>query len=391
MSFLTTETLGMGPRLQIPCRREESRKNRRMGMGNWGQYHAILQGLYMTNNLPLPDVMKTMKEKYDFEATVKQCRSTYLTVNERSYRYQFTVKWGWKKYNQGGMRPTKGRGRRRRSRNPSNASEEELIGSSNESEIPCRDIASLRTLLSELFSSHTGDQESLFMLQKNDSGDISRCLRRCFRWCDEEIRTDKAQLPPPYGPMEAEAEIDIPGNKYVLDARVFIYLLDRYIGSRASSPEHDDWDYMANRNFGFCPIKMLCTMGTLIMVTVSKALDQYRDDKITFAPPYVFDVVKFGVGVIDRNGWGDKKLVTEFYREFEAILKDYANYRSAIAAAVARYVEQKWSDAAQVNEEDPGMGDAWIPDWPGTIPDEGPYSIGSNSLNGCWMGLDGGT
>ncbi|KAI0802156.1 hypothetical protein GGR55DRAFT_461007 [Xylaria sp. FL0064] len=291
------------------------------------------------------------------------------------------------------MRPSRGHNRKRLPRNEAgDSSEEDIIAASNQFRVPYRDIAALRTALDKLFSSEDLDHESLVMLRRAKFTVVSECLRLFFLWCDEKTQTDEAQLPPPYGPVEAEAEaeIDLPSHKYRLDAQIFIYLLDRYIESRSSSssPDHDSWDGIANRILGFCPIKMLSIMSTLIVVIVKRALSRCQDDKIAFAPPYIFDVAKLGIGEISRNEWGNEKLVTEFCSEFEAILQDHANYRSAIAAAVSRYLEQKWSGAAQarVNEEGPGIGDGsgWNIDWPENTQDEGPYSMENNSLNG-WM------
>ncbi|KAI1284205.1 Clr5 domain-containing protein [Xylaria sp. FL0933] len=55
----------------------------------WEQHRPVLRRLYVDENQPLPDVMRTMRENYNFGPTVKQ------------YRYQLGSKWGWKKYNQG--------------------------------------------------------------------------------------------------------------------------------------------------------------------------------------------------------------------------------------------------------------------------------------------------
>ncbi|KAI1276086.1 hypothetical protein F5Y07DRAFT_368033 [Xylaria sp. FL0933] len=293
------------------------------------------------------------------------------------------------------MRPSRGHNRKRLPRNEaSESSEEDVIAASNQFGVPYRDITALRTALKKLFTCKALDQEGLVILRSTSFTVVSEGLRLLFHWCDENIQTDEAQLPPTYGPTEAEAEakIDMPSNKYGLDAQVFIYLLDRYIGSRyssSSSLELDGWDKMVDRELGCCPLKMLSIMSTLIVVIVSKALSRCQDDTIAFAPPYIFDVAKLGIGEISRNEWGNEKLVTEFCREFEAILEDHTDYGDAIAAAVSRYVEQKWSGAAQarINEEGLGIGDGsvWNIDWSeNNTQDEGPYSMENNSLNG-WM------
>ncbi|KAI1346450.1 hypothetical protein F5Y01DRAFT_297797 [Xylaria sp. FL0043] len=272
------------------------------------------------------------------------------------------------------MRPSRGHNRKCLPRNEAgDSSEEDVIAVSNQFGVPYEDIAALRTALDKLFTSKDLDQKSLSILRRTNVTVVSECLRLCFHWCNENIQIDEPQLPPLYGPMEAEAEaeIDIPSNRYGLDAQVFIYLLDRYIGSGSSpSRELDGWDKMVDRTLGFCPLKMLSIMSTLIVVIVSKVLSRCQDDdKIAFSPPYIFDVAKLGIGEINRNDWGNEKLVAEFCNEFEAILQDYADYGKAIAAAVSRYVEQKGSDAAQaqmqaqVNDEGLTLGDGSI--WPG--------------------------
>ncbi|KAI1276087.1 hypothetical protein F5Y07DRAFT_148741 [Xylaria sp. FL0933] len=58
-------------------------KKPRMQKGTWDQHRDILRKLYMDENQPLGDVMRIMKEKHNFEPTVKQW-STYLTINQQS-------------------------------------------------------------------------------------------------------------------------------------------------------------------------------------------------------------------------------------------------------------------------------------------------------------------
>ncbi|KAI1304823.1 hypothetical protein F5Y03DRAFT_169230 [Xylaria venustula] len=306
----------------------------------------------------------------------------------KQHRYQIGSKWCWKKYNQ--MERSKRHCRKVPSRSdPSVSSERDMILVSDESELPFPDITSLRAALSELFTSRSLDEESLGTLREGDRSVLSHCLRLCLRWCGEEIQTDKAQLPFPYGEA-AEEEPDNLDNKYALDVRVFIYLLDRYIGTYASSSEHDSWITMANEIVRFCPIKMLFTMSTLIVVFVSHAKD--RED-FAFEPPYVFNVAKLGIEGINRHGWRDEKLVDEFCDEFEAMLKDYTNYSQTFGSAVSRYAAQKWSEpqADEDNEIRPGyVEDALPAGWPGSIRDDGPYSVDEISP---WLmdGLVGGT
>ncbi|KAJ8129370.1 hypothetical protein O1611_g4265 [Lasiodiplodia mahajangana] len=63
------------------------RTERQSGRVKWDKYKDILCQLYVEENLPIQEVMKIMKERHGFSASVKQ------------YRYQIGEKWRWKKYN----------------------------------------------------------------------------------------------------------------------------------------------------------------------------------------------------------------------------------------------------------------------------------------------------
>ncbi|KAI0905771.1 hypothetical protein F4823DRAFT_566421 [Ustulina deusta] len=351
----------------VPQKQPRMGKNK-WKKNNWEKYSSILERLYMEEKKGLPAVMKVMAERFNFRPT-----------------YQFGVIWRWKKYNLDGMKPSRSRSRNAPLRNdPSDSSEEDTIEEPNVSEVPGRDIASLRAPLSELLTNLSLDEKSLGTLRQGDSGVVSQCLRLFFHWCDKEIQ--KTQSPFPYM-VAAEAGTDNPDSKYELDVGVFIYLLDCYIRSQDSSSEHDNWDSMAKEIIGFCPIKMLFIMSTLIVVIVSSA-QNLRQGEISFEPHHVFkNVAKFGINEISRNRWRDEKLVTEFCNEFESILKDYANYGKELEIALFRYMTQEWPEP-QVNE-DLGLGDGEeLVIWPDDIQDEGLYSIEDNSP---WDGLVGGT
>ncbi|KAI0802155.1 hypothetical protein GGR55DRAFT_683566 [Xylaria sp. FL0064] len=94
MSFSATPSLGMDPCSQIRYFTEGTNediaeigggKKPRMHKGTWNQHRDILRRLYMDENQPLGDVMRIMKEKHNFKPTVKQCRSTYLTIDRQSF------------------------------------------------------------------------------------------------------------------------------------------------------------------------------------------------------------------------------------------------------------------------------------------------------------------
>ncbi|TGJ86528.1 hypothetical protein E0Z10_g2259 [Xylaria hypoxylon] len=349
----------------------EAPKNNRMNMKIWDEHRPTLEKLYVVENNPLDTVMKVMKDNVGFIATTKQ--------------WYLGERWGWKKYKQGGQdKPKKSSGRRRkhRSRNGSSKSNEEGFAvSSNESEVSSRDIASLRMSLSQLFSNQGSDEESLGILKGGNPRDISRCLRCCFRWFDKEINTFEAQFALPYGEASEAKTYSLDG-KYDIDAPVFIYFLDRYIASLGSPPNQYDWDVMA-KGIRFCPIKMLFTMSTLIVVVVSNAVTNAKrlhQKDILF--PHILNAAKFGIDQIRQNGWRDEKLMAEFCEEFETILGDHAKYGNAINAAVLTYGKQKWSEA-QANEElGFGVGAGYQDEWAGILPEDMQDGGGMFSVDG---------
>ncbi|KAI0398987.1 hypothetical protein F4802DRAFT_611215 [Xylaria palmicola] len=286
--------------------------------------------------------MKIMEEKYGFKAT-----------------HQLGEKWGWRKYNQGGMKLPPARARKSRPpNNSSDSQEDEIIVASGAPEVLGRDIGSLRASLSALLTDQRQDEKTMRALKRANPDDIARCIRLCFRWCEKEIDVDEAQLPFPYGgAMDAEADdTHTPDSKYECDARIFVYLLDRYISS-ATSPDRDgDWDALTRALVGLCPLKALFTMSTLIMTVVGNTLDACRDETSLAAPAAAaaaaglgdeFDVARLGLREIGRRGWGDEKLAAEFCDEFEAILDDYAAYGDAVVAAVRDYVAHTWPEGRE--------------------------------------------
>ncbi|KAI1438372.1 hypothetical protein GGR50DRAFT_425662 [Xylaria sp. CBS 124048] len=62
---------------------------RRHNRKTWETHKEALKQLYVVQSLPLPAVMKKMREEHGFTATVKQ------------YRYQLSEIWKWRKYNSG--------------------------------------------------------------------------------------------------------------------------------------------------------------------------------------------------------------------------------------------------------------------------------------------------
>ncbi|KAI0451608.1 hypothetical protein F5B21DRAFT_377404 [Xylaria acuta] len=266
-------------------------------------------------------------------------------------RYQLGEKWKWKKYNQGGVqggaKPSPARPCKPRSQsNLRDAQGDEIIVAPNGSEAPGRDIASLRASLLELFTDRLLDEKFLVVLRNNSKPrDVSRCLHLCLLWCKNEIRVDDAQFPAPYGDGR-DTETGITEGYYGCDVRIFIYLLHRYIGSSALA-DRDSWDTLAKQTVGFCPIRMLYTMSTLIVVVVCNALESAQEASLF---DDLFAVAKRGVTEMDRHGWEDERLVNEFCDEFENILKDYANYGDTVSVAVRNYMARNWS-GLEVHEE----------------------------------------
>ncbi|KAI0530230.1 hypothetical protein GGR58DRAFT_246828 [Xylaria digitata] len=299
--------------------------------------------------------MKIMEERYGFTATKKQW-----------YRYQLGERWGWKKYGLKVKRRSVGK-----PKDPSDSNEGGFIGSSNESEVSSRDMTSLCTSLSELFGDQDSDEESLDAL-KEDNPDVSRCIRLFFRWCVREVKTLEPQF---LNCVEAaETETDIIDTKYNLDVRVFIYFLDRYIGSLGSPPRQNDWDNMARGIIGFCPMKMIFTMSTLIVEVLTKVINNAKmmhQEEPQFHSPYISNVAKFGIDEISRNRWGDDKLKAEFCDGFGCILEDYLNYGKAIKSAIRSYGRQRQLEAQENEELGFGNGEGYHDELLAAISPEG--------------------
>ncbi|RYC65059.1 hypothetical protein CHU98_g1157 [Xylaria longipes] len=362
MSF-AVYTHGGGEELDEEIGAVRTPRDTRRGKIQWEKYKDPLRKLYLEDDKPLGVVMGIMKG-HGLDATVKQwyvsrkkfqSSNTWNTLNADVLA--LGEKWKWKKYNQGGAKPAPVRTRRPRSQsNLSDAQEDEIIVASNGSEAAGLDIASLRTSLSELFNNRPLDEKCLGILKNGNLRDISRCIRLCFQWCKKEIQIDDAEFPAPYG-RGRDDETNIPEDNYGCDVRIFIYLLHRYI---LSSPllGHDSWDTIAKQTVGFCPIKMLYTMSTLIVVVVGSALQSSQEaNPFTPSPSPsdafddLFDVARRGVNEMDRHGWEDGSLVTEFCNEFTAILEDYANYGHAVTSAVRDYIARNWPDQGVPEEQ----------------------------------------
>lgn len=248
------------------------------------------------------------------------------------------------------------RPRKPRSQNTSTDSQEEdeIVVASNGSDGSGLEIASLHTSLLELFTDRPLDEKYLDILKNNNPRDVSRCLQLCLLWCKRELQITGAEFPAPYG-RGSDTDTGISDEMYGCDVRIFIYLLHRYIGCSAL-PEPDSWDALAKQNVGFCAIRMLYTMSTVIaLVALGTIASQ---EAHSFAPmpsssdlfDDVFDVARRGVDEMDRHGWEDGRLLTEFCNQFEAILDDYATYGNEISSAVRNYITLN-SPAPEMSEE----------------------------------------
>ncbi|KAI0861727.1 hypothetical protein F4860DRAFT_524061 [Xylaria cubensis] len=321
----------------------------------WEKYKDLLYKHYMEEDGKLPDVMEIMK-RHGLHATVKQWyvskrTSSIPPISEICstltwLQYQLGEKWKWKKYNQQGVEKlTPPRTRKSRSQNNlREAQEDEIVVAPTELVVPSRDVISLHAPLRELFTDRPLDEKCLGILKIGNP----QCLRLCFHWCKEEIYVDDAEFPAPYGDG-TDAEPDVQEDNYGCDVRIFIYLLHRYMGSSAPA-EHDSWDTLAKQTVGFCPIKMLYTMSTLIVVVASNVLKLSEEAGSPFSTiiDNLFSVAKLGIDEIDR--WDDEKLLTEFCDEFQTILEDYANYSEAVSSAVRGYMALHWP-ALEMHEE----------------------------------------
>ncbi|KAI0439543.1 hypothetical protein F4803DRAFT_43859 [Xylaria telfairii] len=264
-------------------------------------------------------------------------------------------KWKWKKYNQGGVKAPPVRPRKSQSQNnlTDSQEEDEIVVASNGSEGPGLDIASFHTSLLELFTDRPLDEKYLSILKMSNPRDVSRCLQLCLLWCKKELQLAGAEFPAPYG-RESDIDTGISDEMYACDIRIFIYLLHRYIACSAL-PEPDSWDTSA-KNVGFCAIRMLYTMSTVIALVALGTITSHEAHSFALMPSSgdhfddVFDVARCGVGEMDRHGWEDGRLFSEFCNQFEAIIEDYATYGNEISSAVRNYITLN-SPAQEVPEE----------------------------------------
>lgn len=242
---------------------------------------------------------------------------------------------------------------------PGDYSEEETGPVFNKSEVSGRDDAFLRESIAHMFSDQNLDWKFLRVLKKGDAGVVLRYVGLCFRWCGEQIQSNK--LKRPFGLGEEVYEPDNIHNsddRFQLDVWIFVCLLDCYVESLNDPLNGDSWDNAA-KNLNFHPVKMLFIMSALITTVVHHAMEQGQQDR----PPNMFEVAKCGVDCINQGEWGDNELATAFCSVFEFILNNYANYGSAISVVVFRYIGHKWAGSAPKNDEDIKLEDVQLGGW----------------------------
>ncbi|KAI0100565.1 hypothetical protein GGR51DRAFT_564101 [Nemania sp. FL0031] len=309
----------------------------------WDKYKSILHRLYVKEAKTLPEVMGIMKDKYGYNASVKQCMLVLVAAIHRYMAlYQLGEKWGWKKYNQGGGKQPQTR--INKSRRPT--SSEKLHEMPYELDVHDRDNTPLHEQLSQVFADQWLDNKSLDTLRGR--GDVSRCLRPCLRWCQEEIQNSDTQ---PFNCREPESEgIDGP-DRYYAAIQICIILLRRYNEPPIAPSRHRNWDRIAKSTIGFRPVGVLLILSALI-VTVADNVCQGDPASLN-----EFDIAELGIKT--ANDWEDAILVAEFCDEFEAILKDDHTLRDAIQKYIAH--NYHYLGAEQMHFEDP-----WGT-WAGTI------------------------
>ncbi|KAJ8127087.1 hypothetical protein O1611_g6549 [Lasiodiplodia mahajangana] len=222
---------------------------------SWDRFKDILYDLYMLQAKTLPEVMKTMLDQHNFERS-----------------YQLGEKWGWKKYNQAGVKPPPARiNKSRRSSSP--GKQRELPDASGVRE---RDSTPLQEQLSRVFADP---------------------------WLD---------------------------NRYYSAVQIYAILLRRYSETPSAPSRYKNWDNIAKSTIGFHPVGILLIMSSLI---VTIATSEWRSDLNRTPLPSDFEIAKLGIDAASR--WENTTLVAEFCEEFKDILKDDNTIRDAIQKYIA--------------------------------------------------------
>ncbi|KAI1171579.1 hypothetical protein F4777DRAFT_582777 [Nemania sp. FL0916] len=295
----------------------------RKDLMDWERYKTILWKLYMEEKKPLGAVMEIMASDHSFVATQKQCLIDLsgcpiaikikhailgfadVLLTRIADRYQFGVKWEWKKYNQ-------------------NDSKQALAPNTG-----LQQYGSLNGIQRNSMGDGLPDFKSLSVLRKDGTKEnLSWCLRDCLSWCGKALAHGS-----PKADYEATTGLDPDDSSdfYDCNAQVFKYLLDHYM----SVPDNG-WDCTAGGAIRLCPIKMLCTMSTLLVNTASAVVNQQmtmcRPTSSSDVPSSNFAVALLGIENARR--WKSEKLVQEFIDEFAAILKDPDRYEAAMGPVV---------------------------------------------------------
>ncbi|KAI1130064.1 hypothetical protein F5Y10DRAFT_263486 [Nemania abortiva] len=321
----------------------------------WDKFQSVLHDLYVIKGNPLPVVMDTMKTKYRFKKSVKQCTLTHLTA----HRYKLGEKWGWKKYNQGGTKHPSTRSRLRRPSNMGNLQEEV----SDVSDGSDRNTTPLDEQLAKVFTNQQFDDRTLDNLRTRN--DVSRWLRPFLLWCREEMLISEAHHSPSYSEPAPVEEAEGPDRHYCA-LQICLVLLHRYNEPPSAPSRYRNWDNIARKTVGVCSAGMLLIMSNLI---VTIATEEWQGDPTT--PPSGFEIAKLGIDT--AISWDDTMLVEQFCKEFEDFLKHYTTIRDA----TQRYLVHIWpTTLANVY-----LGDGQPPinyTWPGTW--HGPTGIAEDMM-----------
>ncbi|KAJ8114372.1 hypothetical protein ONZ43_g4918 [Nemania bipapillata] len=263
-----------------------------------------------------------MEKEHNFTASVKQ----WYYVNTHSdplacVRYQLGEKWEWKKYNQGGNKPSLIPKNKRRiygiSGNPQEEFDNAMLNTPN---FLSQNSLVLQEKVVELFVTNQGFHKPLCI--RKGRCDFATHLGNCLLWCQERVHSSDAQLPAPYtAPGEGEDVADF----HDCTIQIFIYLLNCYTFPGPAS-QHADWDQVT-QIIDLSAGEILYTMSSLIVTIASGVVSGGSDGMRSPVPETEFEVAKLGIDAVipsveGKGGWEDTKLVEEFCKEYNENRKD---------------------------------------------------------------------
>ncbi|KAI1367902.1 hypothetical protein F5Y08DRAFT_31824 [Xylaria arbuscula] len=284
---------------------------------------------------------------------------TISNQQQNSDRYQFGVKWGWKKYNQKHDQDEMKSNYQDRFSMANESGKEAIEVVTSDVKPAVKDDASLRILLTQLFNNRDEDVAFLNNLKVCDVDTVSLCVSVCFRWVDEQLQNDKLKLPSWLKPEICET--GFPNDFSQFDIYIFLCLFDRYVESLNYPLPEDGWWSIVGGH-GFPPFKMLFTMSALVAAVVHEAVPLDLEDL-----PLALEVAKCGVRCVNEIGWDDRQRAVAFCKVFESIVNDHAYYGNAMGVVVERYINHKWPKLArqEIGDDTQLVADGDSAFWPG--------------------------